>query len=61
MIVSSANDLKASMIVMGTRGMGLQDRLMFGSVSNYVVHNTRIPVTVVPNPESPRFYNGAKG
>ena len=61
MIVSSANDLNASMIVMGTRGMDFQGRLLFGSVSEYVVHNTRIPVTVVPKTGAPRFHNGDQG
>lgn len=54
-IVSSADNLNASMIVMGTRGMGLLRRTILGSVSDYVIHHTKVPVTVVPDPKSPRF------
>ena len=54
-IVSMADEFKASMIVMGTRGMGLLRRTILGSVSHYVIHHTKVPVTVVPDPKSQRF------
>ncbi|KAI0227410.1 hypothetical protein LSAT2_022143 [Lamellibrachia satsuma] len=47
-IVTQAKTLNASMIVMGTRGMGFLQRAMLGSVSNYVISHTSVPVTVVP-------------
>ncbi|KAK2174063.1 hypothetical protein NP493_831g01023 [Ridgeia piscesae] len=54
-IVSSADELKASMIVMGTRGLGLVRRTILGSISDYVIHHSKVPVTVVPDPKAPRF------
>ncbi|KAK2174066.1 hypothetical protein NP493_831g01026 [Ridgeia piscesae] len=47
-IVTQAKTLNASMIVMGTRGMGFLQRAMLGSVSNYVISHTSVPVTIVP-------------
>ncbi|PAA57817.1 hypothetical protein BOX15_Mlig017709g1 [Macrostomum lignano] len=37
------------MIVMGTRGLGDVRRAFLGSVSDYVIHNSRLAVTVVPS------------
>ena len=47
-IVNNADKHKASMIVMGTRGFGLIRRTVLGSVSDYVVHHSKVPVTMVP-------------
>ena len=38
---------KFSMIVIGSRGRGTAKQLFFGSVSNYVVHTSKIPVVIV--------------
>ncbi len=38
---------KFDLIVIGARGRGMAKELFFGSVSNYVVHKTKIPVLVV--------------
>ncbi|KAI0209768.1 hypothetical protein LSAT2_005542 [Lamellibrachia satsuma] len=46
-IVSSADNLNASMIVMGTRGMGLLRRTILGSVSDYVIHHTKLQKAVM--------------
>lgn len=35
------------MIVMGTRGRSSTKEMFFGSVSNYVIHTSKIPVVVV--------------
>ena len=36
---------------MGTRGLSTIRRTVLGSVSDYVLHHTTIPVAVVPTPE----------
>ena len=38
---------KYDLIVIGARGKGIAKELFFGSVSNYVVHKSKIPVLVV--------------
>jgi nucleotide-binding universal stress UspA family protein len=45
-VVHIAEDEKASMIVMGTRGLGTIRRTILGSVSDYVVHHSICPVLV---------------
>ena len=45
-IVDLATEEKASMIVMGTRGLGTIRRTLMGSVSDYVVHHAHCPVVV---------------
>lgn len=45
-IVEVATEEKASMIVMGTRGMGLLRRTILGSASDYVVHHAPCAVLV---------------
>ena len=43
-LVQAAQDEKATMIVMGTRGMDTVRRTILGSVSDYVVHHAHCPV-----------------
>lgn len=45
-IVSVAAEEKATMIVMGTRGMGVIRRTILGSVSDYVIHHSSCPVII---------------
>jgi len=45
-VVNVANEEKADMIVMGTRGMGKIRRTILGSVSDYVVHHASCPVVI---------------
>jgi nucleotide-binding universal stress UspA family protein len=47
-LLSMANDLDASCIVVGSRGVG--DELSLGSTSHHIVHNSDRPVVVVPPP-----------
>jgi len=54
-VVDMANKLNATMIVMGTRGFGIVRRTVLGSVSEYVLHHTKIPVTVIP-PETVKWF-----
>ena len=39
---------QASFIVLGSRGEGTVRRTILGSVSDYVIHHTRVPVVTVP-------------
>jgi len=45
-IVQLATAEHATMIVMGTRGLGFIRRTILGSVSDYVLHHAHCPVAV---------------
>ena len=45
-IVNYAEQMKSTMVVMGTRGLGAVKRTILGSVSDYVVHHAHCPVIV---------------
>lgn len=45
-IVHYAEQMKATMVVMGTHGHGALRRTIMGSVSDYVVHHAHCPVIV---------------
>lgn len=47
-IVRIAEELNADLIVMGTRGEGAIRRTITGSVSDYVLHHTTVPVLICP-------------
>ena len=55
-VINTAEKNKATMIVMGTRGFGLVRRTILGSVSEYVIHHTKVPVTVVPKETQNWFF-----
>jgi len=48
-IIKLAHDKKENydLIVIGSRGRGIMKELFLGSVSNYVVHSSKIPVLIV--------------
>ena len=45
-INEAARQQKASMVVMGTRGLGTLRRTILGSVSDYVLHHAHCPVLI---------------
>ena len=45
-IVRMAHDKEATMIIMGTRGLGAIRRTLMGSISDYVVQHAHCPVIV---------------
>ena len=47
-IIAAAETENANLIVMGTRGLDMIRRTLLGSVSDYVVRHSRIPVLVCP-------------
>lgn len=47
-IVSAAEEKNATMIVIGTRGLGTIRRTILGSVSDYVVHHAKCTVMICP-------------
>ncbi|EDO37605.1 predicted protein [Nematostella vectensis] len=47
-ICQLAKEKSAYLIVMGTRGLGAIRRTLLGSVSDYVVHHSHIPIMIVP-------------
>ena len=50
-ICGAAGKNHADLVVMGTRGLSTLRRTVLGSVSDYVLHHSQIPVAVVPTPE----------
>ncbi|OFW16734.1 MAG: hypothetical protein A3F69_01110 [Acidobacteria bacterium RIFCSPLOWO2_12_FULL_66_10] len=53
-IVRLAAKQGADLIVMGTHGMGAAGRLFFGSVTDYVLRHTPVPLLAVPPAASRR-------
>ena len=49
-IVDEAEHWGADLIIMGSRGLGIWNRLLLGSVSNAVVHHAKCSVEVVRTP-----------
>ena len=47
-IIDLANEIKPSLIVMGTRGQNRKDAELVGSVTAEVIEHTRIPVLAIP-------------
>lgn len=44
-------DHNCQMVVIGQRGLGTFRRTFLGSVSDYIIHHTKVPTIVVPQSE----------
>ncbi len=51
-ILKQADECKADVIVMGTRGLEGTKRLVFGSTTEHVLRESRVPVLAVPPPDA---------
>lgn len=45
-ILNVAHDMKAGLVITGSRGLGKIRRTLLGSVSDYLVHHSHVPVLV---------------
>lgn len=52
MILKTANELKADVIVMGTHSRRWLDEILMGSVTESVLHQTAIPLFIIPTHKS---------
>ncbi|MFN8204285.1 MAG: universal stress protein [Solirubrobacteraceae bacterium] len=50
-LVEQVDKLRCDLVVVGTRGRGAMRALLLGSVTEYLVRHSPVPVVVVPPPE----------
>ena len=48
LIIFSVDRYGGNQVVMGSRGLGILRRSILGSVSQYVIEHSRVPVTIIP-------------
>lgn len=49
-VCTVAKENNVTLIVSGQRGLGAFRRAIFGSVSDYILHHSEVPVVIVPPP-----------
>ncbi|KAM7541482.1 hypothetical protein Aperf_G00000032797 [Anoplocephala perfoliata] len=59
-ILDAAKEYNVDHIILASRGLNALGRTFLGSVSNYVVHHSRVPVTVVPCPDEEKPAKGIR-
>lgn len=59
-ILALAENMKPTMLVIGSRGLGAFKRTFLGSVSDYCVHNCPCPVVVVKKAADQKEIEGHK-
>lgn len=59
-IINTANEWEADLIVMGTHGRTGLAHLMMGSVAEYVIKHSTVPVMVVPKNLKKYYYKDQK-
>lgn len=57
-ICKVAEEEQAKLIVTGTRGMGTIRRTFLGSISDYVIHHSHVPVLVCRHKDQPAAAHG---
>ncbi|KAJ8301767.1 hypothetical protein KUTeg_020754 [Tegillarca granosa] len=56
-IIQASKEVDADMIVMGSRGHGTIRRTLMGSVSDYVLHHSLVPVTICRHKDHPHGHH----
>lgn len=51
-ILSQAEKFNADLIVLGSHGKNVLERVLMGSTSEGVIHKTKVPVLIIPSKES---------
>ncbi|XP_060062532.1 uncharacterized protein LOC132543094 [Ylistrum balloti] len=50
-LVEKSKEIGASLIIVGSRGVGTIRRTLLGSISDYIIHHAHVPVLVCKHPQ----------